>query len=406
MTGVDLSEKETDPASLLLEGMQGENIICFSKDWNESPTSNNHVMRELAKKNQVLWLNSISMRAPSLDKHDLTKIGRKLAQFFQGPKQVDENLWVYTPIVLPFPHSRFATALNSLILRWTIGALRRKLGMRQFQLWTFLPNAVDYVGKLGESFVAYYCIDEWSKFGYLDGRKMAEAEDRLCKQADVVFATAQSLLDGRKGFNPESHLASHGVDYKFFATALEESTPLAAELEPLPRPIVGFYGLIHEWIDLDLIAYLAERHPEWSLVMVGNPRVDVSSLKDRPNVHFLGNKPYAELPRYCKGFSAGLIPFKVNDLTVHVNPIKLREYLSAGIPVVSTDLPEVRLYEDCAIANSFEEFERRIEEALANDTPARRRARSESMQAETWERKVADLGATVMRIKRSRCQIP
>jgi hypothetical protein len=164
--------------------MTGENIICFAKDWNEDPTSNNHVMRQLARRNRVLWMNSIATRTPSLASgRDLGKLRRKLASSLHGAKQVSENLWVYTPIVVPLPHSRLATALNSCILRATLRVLRRKLGMKEFQLWTFLPKVADYVGRLGESLVVYYCVDEWSKFSYVDGPKIAAAERRLCERA-------------------------------------------------------------------------------------------------------------------------------------------------------------------------------------------------------------------------------
>jgi len=144
--------------------LKGEKIVCFAKDWTEDPTSNNHVMRLLAKDNEVLWLNSIATRAPSLTSgRDLRKIARKLRSFAEGPRRIDADrgLHVYTPIVLPFPHSTIARALNRAILRGSINLLRDKLHMPEFQLWSFLPTAAQYVGKLGESLVVYYCTDEW-----------------------------------------------------------------------------------------------------------------------------------------------------------------------------------------------------------------------------------------------------
>ena len=381
--------------------MRGQNVVCFAKDWEEDPTSNNHVMRLLSRDNRVLWINSISTRTPKLTaSSDLGKIRRKLAAFFRGPKKVTENLWVYTPIVLPFPHSRLATVINRWILKATLALLRRKMGMGEFQLWTFLPNAVQYLGRLGESLVVYYCIDEWSKFTYLDGARMASMERDICGKADIVFATAKSLQQRLVKLNPETHLASHGVDYEMFSKALIDSTPIAPEIASLPRPVIGFFGLIHEWVDLGLIATLAERHPEWSLVMIGKTSVDTSSLNKYSNVHFLGRKPYADLPGYCKGFAVGMIPFVVNELTHNVNPIKLREYLSAGVPVVSTALPEVEYYSDwCVVAHSYDEFEQGIIKALDEDTRRLRALRSEPMRSETWEQKVERLGGEVMRIK-------
>lgn len=384
----------------------GENIICFAKDWNEDPTSNNHIILELAKNNRVLWLNSISMRVPDFgSKRDVLKLLRKVWEFLRGPVSVGDSLYVFTPLLLPFPYSHVAKAVNKIILRLTIAFLRRSLVFQRFQLWTFNPNVVEYLGELGESLVVYYCVDEWSEFSYLDGKKMADAEERLCMRADAVFATAHSLVDKRRPFNPETHLSSHGVDYQLFATALDESLHESSELARVPRPIVGFYGMVHEWIDLDLFAYLAERHPEWSLVIIGPCRVDVSSLGRYRNIFLLGRKPYSDLPRYSKSFAVGLIPFRVNGLTRHVNPIKLREYLSAGIPVVSTDLPEVRYYSDlCAIARSYEEVDNAITQYLLEDSQEARRQRSLAMKPESWAQKAALVAAQVKRIKENRCR--
>src|SRR5689334_1378709 len=140
-------------------------IVAFAKDWNEDPTSNHHVLRELAKTRRVLWLNSIATRTPSLASgRNLGKIRRKLAEFARGPVNVENDLWVTTPLVLPLPGSAIARAINRQILRATIRALRLRLGIKQFELWTFLPNTADYIGTLGEDLAVYYCVDEWSLF--------------------------------------------------------------------------------------------------------------------------------------------------------------------------------------------------------------------------------------------------
>jgi glycosyltransferase involved in cell wall biosynthesis len=277
--------------------------------------------------------------------------------------------------------------------------------MSDFQLWSFLPNVADYVGTMGESVAVYYCVDEWSKFSYVDGDRTAAAERELCRKVDIVFATARSLAESRRALNPETHLATHGVDYELFSQAIAHETHVPEDLAALPRPVLGFYGTIQDWVDLELIGNLARRHPEWSIALVGRVAVDVSELKQLPNVHFLGRKPHAALPAYCKGFAVGLIPQKVNDLTRHMNPIKLREYLCAGLPVVSTALPEVSYYADrCHIAANYEEFEEAVVTALATDSPEARRRRSESMSGETWQQKVSEITAHVMRVKGKICR--
>src|SRR5689334_9105096 len=161
-------ESATDSAALA-RGMSGQSIVCFAKDWDEDPTCNNHIMKLLARNNRVLWLNSIATRTPKLtDRRDLLKIFRKVVSFFRGARHVENGLWVYTPVVLPFPHSRLATRINTWILKLGVAVIRRRLGMKDFQLWSFLPTAVEYSGRMGESQLVYYVTDEWSKFGYVD----------------------------------------------------------------------------------------------------------------------------------------------------------------------------------------------------------------------------------------------
>jgi glycosyltransferase involved in cell wall biosynthesis len=361
-------------------------------------------MRLLARRNRVLWLNSVATRTPKLSSgSDRRKLAHRLASLSKGPTAVEDGLWVYTPLVLPLPHSRAATLLNRQLLRYSVGRIRRDLGMRTFQLWAFIPTAANYLGVLGESLVVYYCVDEWSQMPRVDSARMSTLDRRLCERADLVVTTSRALYEGKRAWNPETHLVTHGVDHRHFATALADATPVAAELDVVPPPILGFFGLVEEWVDLDLLAYLAERRPAWTIALIGKVGRDVSRLGRYPNVRLLGRRPYEELPRYCKAFSVGLIPFVVNELTRNVNPIKLREYLSAGLPVVSTALPEAAAYgEHCAVANSYEEFERAVEAALRDDGPERRRARSRAMQVETWERKVGLAEQQVARVAAER----
>jgi glycosyltransferase involved in cell wall biosynthesis len=380
--------------------VRAQNIVCFAKEWSESPTSNNHVMRTLAAQNRVVWLNSIATRTPKISSaRDMRKVSRKIRSFGAGPVEAAPGLFVHTPLVLPLHYTKAAVAVNSVLLRATVARLRRRLAMPDFQLWTFLPTAAPYVGRLGESVSVYYCTDEWSQFTAVDRAAISKMEAELCAKVDVVFAASASLVARKRALNPETHLASHGVDRDHFAAALDPALPVAPELAGIKGPVLGFFGLVEDWIDVDLLADVAARRPDWTVAVIGPAMVDVSRLAARPNVMLLGRRPYADLPRYAKGFSVGLCPFKINELTANVNPIKLREYLSAGLPVVSTDIPECRVRPEWGrVARTAEEFTGQVEAVLGEDTPARRRERSEAMKAETWERKVDALGAHVLRV--------
>jgi glycosyltransferase involved in cell wall biosynthesis len=332
---------------------------------------------------------------------DLQKIARKVRDFARGPVEVAPNLFVYTPIVLPFPHQPAAVAVNREIMRATLATLRRTLGMDRYQLWSFLPTALPYLGFPGEELVVYYCTDEWSHFSHVDGERIRRMERELCRRANVVFATARTLWERRREDNPRTHLALHGVDHQHFARALDPATPIPADLADCRGPVVGFFGLVHDWIDLGLLVHVATRRPDWTVAVIGKANVDLASLRGLPNVRLLGRRPYEELPGYCKAFSVGVMPFVLNDLTMNVNPIKMREYLSAGLPVVSTDLPEARGHsEGVRVASTPDDFVAACEAAIAEGDPALRRRRSEAMAAESWEARVAELGRWVEAAKR------
>jgi len=375
-------------------------IIAFAKDWHEDPTSNHHVLRELAKTRRVLWLNSLATRTPDLSSgRDLGKIKRKLGEFAKGPVNVERDLWVFSPLVLPLPHSAVARTINRQVLRATIRGLRLRLGIDRFHLWTFLPNTAHYVGTLGEELAVYYCVDEWSMFSYLDRGATVAAEQLLLERVDVTFAINHALADVKRERCPSTFVSPHGVDHDLFASALDERTPIPADLAVLPGPRIGFYGTLRDWVDFELIAAVARMRPAWSFALLGQQLGDLSAIRGIPNVHLLGQKRHDELPAYCKGFDVGIIPYKIDERMTFVNPLKMREYLSAGLPVVSTAVPEVKRYPElCRIASTPEAFVGAIEDALAESGPAARAARSAQMRAETWAARVANVASTIDQI--------
>jgi len=366
-------------------------IIVFSKDWHEDQTSNHHVLRELAKTRRVLWLNSLATRKPNLGSaRDLGKIKRKLREFVAGAVNVENDLWVATPLVLPLPQSKAASALNRQILRLTIRALRAQLGIDRFHLMTFLPNTAPYVGTLGEELAIYYCVDEWATFPGLDRAGTLAMERRLLERVDATFTTSLALRDKKARHCKNTFLAPHGVDAAKFARALDDTLPVPADLAALPGPKIGFFGTLRDFLDYELMAHVAKARPDWSLALIGQELCDIGPLKGLPNVHLLGQKRHDELPAYCKGFDVGLVPYRIDDDVKFINPLKLREYLSAGVPVVSTDMPEVRPYAQlCHIAKTGDELVAAIERALGEGSRDQRIARSALMANETWQARVA-----------------
>jgi glycosyltransferase involved in cell wall biosynthesis len=374
-------------------------IIALSKDWDDDPTSNHHVLRELARTRRVLWLNSVAARSPDFSStRDLSRVVRKLREFARGPVKVTDDLWVFTPLVVPFPHLAPARWLNARIVRATVRALRARLRIGDYQLWTFLPTAAPYVGMPGQVLSVYYCTDEHALFSSLDRDRTSAAERELLEKVDLVFATSEPLAERKRAVNPETRVALHGVDHAHFARALDATTHVPADVAGLPHPLLGFFGALADWVDFDLIADIARARPDWTVVLIGDEQSDTSAIAGLPNVHRLGRRRKDELPAYCKAFDVGLIPYRIFDRLPFVNPIKLREYLAAGLPVVSTPIPDVRRYERwCAIAESAPGFVESIAAALRDDSPALRRERSQAMMGETWSARVEELDRELAR---------
>jgi glycosyltransferase involved in cell wall biosynthesis len=266
-------------------------------------------------------------------------------------------------------------------------------------VWTFAPDVHFLRGALGEESFVYYCVDEYTKFQGFDSDAMTRLESRLLHCADLVITTSKPLWDAKRKIRADAELVPHGVDYDHFAKAWREPPAAPADLRDVRRPIFGFFGLIHHWFDVQLVAQVAKLRPDYSFVLIGDCKVDSSKL-NLPNVHLLGRKDYSTLPAYCAAFSAGLLPFVRNALTQCVNPIKLTEYLAAGLPVAATAIPAAQDFGGpVAIANSAEELAAACDAALQYG-PADRPRISEAVRAHTWEARVETVSDLVLRTLR------
>lgn len=376
--------------------LTGRNIIAIASNWHFDPTSKHHVMSLLSRHNDVLWVNYHGSRRPRACAADLTAMLRRIRQVGRAPQPIGERMRAITPLVIPLPGAEWARRVNR---KWVAGQIRaalRGLPRRPVQLWSFAPD-VDYLaGQFGEELDLYYCVDAFSEFTHYDAGAIARREAALMARCDVVITTARHLYDAKRALHGNVHLVPHGVSFDHFARAADPQLAVHPALRQIPRPIFGFFGMIQDWVDLELVGTIARRRPEWSFVFLGRAEVPLQPWDHQANIHFLGQVPFADLPSYCKGFDVALIPFKVNALTRAVNPIKLREYLAAGLPVVASDLPEVRAYQPHVLtARTPQAFEAACAQALQQRTPEHQRRRQDAVRHETWERKVEQLSGIV-----------
>jgi len=378
----------------------GRQIVTFSTDWDGDPLSKMHIMKILAKENRILWVNSIGNRAPKANAHDVKRVWKKLSAATQGVREVLPNLHVLAPLAVPLYGSEAARAANRELLRFQVKRAMAKLRFDPAKVisWSFLPASAPVSGTLGEDLVVYHCVDEFSAFSDTNGRHIAELEERLLRRAHLCITSAERLRENKAKVNPNTVLVRHGVDFDHFVKACDASTPVPADLASLPKPVIGFFGLVADWVDLSWFEACARAHPEWSVVILGKvaPDVDVGPLRALPNVHLLGRKPYADLPGYCKAFDVALMPFKWNELTLNANPLKVREYLAAGLPCVSTPLPEVEQVGLCQLAKTPQEAVRQVEAALREGAgPSRDRA--QRVFHESWQARVDEIRGPVAR---------
>lgn len=347
----------------------GRDILFFSSDdfYSGLKTSKFHLSTRLAREHRVFFINSLSLRTPTLSKKDLRKVWLKLKGYAQGLTRVRRNLHVYTPILIPFQRFEFVRRLNKWFLLAQFRWLMARYGIQEPDIWTFLPNSVDLVTRLPRKKLVYYCVDDMSAFEGVAAEVVRGQDEELARRADAVFAVSRELCEQKKQWNPRTFYSPHGVDFELFRQALNLNGAVPPEdMRNIRGPVIGFYGLVSsDWVDYELVRFLSRRHPDYSFVFIGKVDKGKEELPSGVNIHYLGVKPYEELYRYSRCFDVAVLPFNVNGLTRHSHPLKILEYLSAGRPVVCIDIPEAHNYEGVIeIARTAEEFSQAIVRCL------------------------------------------
>jgi glycosyltransferase involved in cell wall biosynthesis len=377
-------------------------IVCFSNDWDGDPLSKTHLMRILSRDARVLWVNSLGNRSARASAGDAARIARKLRAALRGLVEVEPNIHVLSPLYVPAYGNPVAVRANRVLVRLQILAAMRRLGLRRPVSWCFLPSAAPVAGTLGESLVLYHVVDDFSAFSDASA-SVPEMERRLLERSDLVVASSSKLFEEKRRVNPATVLVRHGVDWTHFARACRPG-PVPEDLAKLPKPVIGFFGLVADWIDLELVRRVADAHPEASVVLLGRVVTSTAPLEGARNVFLLGRKPYEELPAYCRGFDVALTPFRKNALALAANPLKAREYVAAGLPNVCTDIPELRVIPGCTVAPDAEAFVAEVGRALAAGGPDP--ARSALVRGESWESKAVELRRHVEAALERRGRVP
>ncbi|MFH1371553.1 MAG: glycosyltransferase [Planctomycetota bacterium] len=377
--------------------MEKFDFVCFGGgDWwyHNRAHIDMQLMRRFAKNGTAIYVNSIVIQRPYIGKKSnfTRKLVRKAKSIARGLKRTSEGFWVYSPFTLPVHHIPYIRQLNELFLRMQIKHVLRKLKIRNPVLWVTCPGACDTSLKLKKSKLVWQRTDRWEEFPNVDSSIIAKYDRKLKANSDLTVYVSSFLYEEEYWQCKKAFYLDHGVDYELFAHAHEDKQ-IPEDMTGIPKPIVGFFGGIDDHTsDVKLLEALVDLLPEMSFVFVGPASSDCAVLMSKRNVWMLGQKPYEKIPHYGKCFNVAIMPWRQNRWIEACNPIKLKEYLALGKPVVSTPFPELKKYRDIVYeAKTSLEFVNCIQNALKEDNQERIVARRKKVQASTWDSKAESI---------------
>ncbi len=385
--------------------LTGEHILCVTvSDWDGPRRGRHHIMQHLASQNQVIWVEK-ALYWPEITYTPLSRF----FHFLKPPPEPVPGLRVLSPPPA-FPlldKIRGLDQINGFILLLWLKYKLWRLGFNPTILWCFSPYAHQLMGHWQDALNLYHCHDPFFELGY----PRSEDEKKLCRKADLVFTVSPRLVDNRRQLNPRCFAIPQAVETIF----LNQTHPdMPEDLKPLKKPLIGFVGVISSLIDLDLIEHLTDRHPEWSIVLVGpvhhlemTPQErDRWARVARQNLFLLGGKKKAEVPAYLYSLDVVICPYRQVMAETYITiPLKFFECLAMGKPIVTTPyggdyrgIPE-DLY---AWADTYEEFVAQIERALAEDNEERQQKRTAYAQQNSMSKRVNQMANYIKQVRKEK----
>ncbi len=374
-----------------------------AQDWwyHNRAHSDFQLMQEVARTRPVLLVNSLGLRLPTPGRstNPARRIGRKLrsmAKLVRRPVPGLPGYHVMTPVMLPAYGDGRLARLNAWAIRTQVRLVAAAIGVgRTPTIAVTIPTAWPVVRRMRRSALLFNRSDRHSEFPEADQQLVAGLEDALLRGADrVLYVSHQLMAEDTPVVGDRAVFLDHGVDVEHFAMADGAPDRPEPELAGVPRPVIGFFGGLDDYVvDMDLVAETARAIPEASLVLVGDATCSMDELVAMPNVHWLGYQPYERIPALGRSFDVALMPWLDNDWIRYANPIKLKEYLALGLPVVSTDYPEVHHGNGhVAVARDRAEFTDLVRRHLADPGDAEtRQARRASVLGATWRARADQL---------------
>lgn len=365
-------------------------LLVFGEDWGRHPSSTQHIITALKNDYAITWVNSIGLRQPTLNIKDLRRLSEKARHLLKKAPLPQNNALLQQPDLIihpkvwPLAQSRFLQSLNQTLLSRQIPP---KKGKRI--VWVSLPSAIDVLPICQADTVVYYCGDDFSSLAGVDHHYVSQCEQKLIQRADIIFSASHKLRN--KFPSNKSYLLPHGVDDQLFKPHNSEPS--------FSSYTIGFYGSINNWLDIDLLKKLALARPHITFELIGRHDCDTSLLEAIPNIHFLEPIAHSELPSAMAHWTMAVLPFIDNDQIRACNPLKLREYLAMGLPVISSDYPAATEYlPHIAIAKNTQDWLNAIDAFCELNTKQRTEHAKTSRQLikkETWNQRASVVKAHI-----------
>jgi hypothetical protein len=382
--------------------IKGQNIICFGSESWDYPGFQQKVMRLASLHNKILYVNAIGTRKISLNCTEMPFYLNRVRRFFQRDREIPGNPTVRNPYVIPLVYNRLATRFNSKLAQIQFTRLLAKLNFKQHILWMGSPTAHFILDLLRPDLIIYNPVDRFRAFPFVNSNKIVKFERKIARRSDVIICTSDAIRQDLIPYNKYSFTISHGVEFDHFNSAFSNDT-IPMDIRGIARPIIGYFGGLYHRVNYDLLYKVGIRYPDANIVLIGKKYKDLGKLENLANVYILGQKDIRILPLYLKQFTVCLIPYHVNDLTEAVDPIKLREYLCLGKPVVSVDLPEVRKLGGMVyIGEDEDDFVNKVALAIVENSSAMVQERIQAARASDWSVRIMEISRVIYEAFRRR----
>jgi glycosyltransferase involved in cell wall biosynthesis len=367
--------------------IKNKNFIIFGEDFGRHPHALEHLLKPMISQNKFLWVETMGLRTPKFNLYDLKRALQKIKGWLVPQKTLTDSVvipptvHIIRPFMIPFNNINLIRAFNKYSVLKAVRKTLKDLNMNECITVASVPNAADYIGEFNERLKVYYCVDDFSLWPGLDYDLVQTLEQDLLAKVDIVFATADALVDSRKTARLQPQLLSHGVEYSHFNIGCKGQWS-----EPKQ---ITYFGLFDERSDQALVSRLAQEFKDVQINIFGPVVCDISVLSQCANIKFHGRVVYTDLPKEIANSDIFILPYVRNQLTENINPLKLKEYLSTSRPVVATALPEVVKYRDyLMVADNHDEFVAAVRSALLKPAPEDRTSVAHYIRDhETWTAK-------------------